>query len=135
LISLMVGQFGILAPLIPVAFVVTAVRRSRYALLTGTAVLITCFFNASYVNADISRYYVGPALMAWTWLAIGGGTIVDVLVRAAPPTEDAGSVQMRGALIAGLIGIALVVPTLGEVPARFHALDMSSNTTAAAWTD
>jgi hypothetical protein len=135
LISLMVAQFGILAPLIPVAFVVTAVRRPRYALLTGTAVLITCFFNASYVNADISRYYVGPALMAWTWLAIAGGTIVDVLVRAAPATEDPGSVQMRGALIAGLIGFALVVPTLGEVPARFQALDMSSRREAAAWTD
>jgi hypothetical protein len=135
LISLMVAQFGILAPLIPVAFVVTAVRRPRYALLTGTAVLITCFFNASYVNADISRYYVGPALMAWTWLAIAAGTIVDLLVRAAPATEDPGSVRMRGTLIAGLIGFALIVPTLGEVPARFQALDMSSRREAAAWTD
>ena len=34
---------------------------------------ITCFFAASYVNADISRYYLGPALMAWTWLAILAG--------------------------------------------------------------
>ena len=68
-----VSQYGILAPLIPVAFVVTAIRRPRYALLTGTAAAITCFFAASYVNADISRYYVGPALMAWTWLAILGG--------------------------------------------------------------
>ena len=30
----------------------TAIRRPRYALLTGTAVAITCFFAASYVNAD-----------------------------------------------------------------------------------
>jgi hypothetical protein len=48
-------QFGILAPLIPIAFIATAVRRPRYALLTGTAVAITCFFASSYVNADISR--------------------------------------------------------------------------------
>ena len=59
------------------AFVVTAMRRPRYALLTGTAVLITCFFAASYVNADIDRYYLGPALMAWTWLAILGGLLVE----------------------------------------------------------
>ena len=31
-----VAQFGILAPLIPVGFVVTALRRPRYALLTGS---------------------------------------------------------------------------------------------------
>ena len=31
------GQFGPLAPLIPIGFVVTVVRRPRYALLTGLA--------------------------------------------------------------------------------------------------
>ena len=31
---------------------------------------MTCFFAASYDNADIDRYYLGPALIAWTWLAI-----------------------------------------------------------------
>ena len=68
-----VSQFGILAPLIPLAFIATACAGRAYALLTGTAAAITCFFAASYVNADISRYYLGPALMAWTWLAILGG--------------------------------------------------------------
>jgi hypothetical protein len=197
-VSLLVAQFGILAPLVPVAFVVTAVKRWRYALLTGTAVAITCFFNASYVNADISRYYVGPALMAWTWLAIMAGAIVDVLVTAGaiePATEaeqatepgptrerdpvtepqlasepepaaaglataDAASAPaatldgaeavaarspssadgrraagIRVALISGLVGFALVVPTLGEVPARFRALDVSSRREAAVWLD
>jgi hypothetical protein len=74
-----VTAFGILAPLIPFAFLVTALRRPRYALLTGSAVAITCFFNASYVNADISRYYVGPALMVWTWLALLAAGVVDAL--------------------------------------------------------
>jgi len=74
-----VDAFGILAPLIPFAFLVTALRRPRYALLTGAAVAITCFFNASYVNADITRYYVGPALMAWTWLALLAAGVVDAL--------------------------------------------------------
>ena len=35
--------------------------------------VITCFFAASYVNADIGRYYLGPVLIAWTWLAILAG--------------------------------------------------------------
>ena len=38
LVRLTVTQFGILAPVIPIAFVVTALRKPRYALLTGTAV-------------------------------------------------------------------------------------------------
>ena len=85
-----VTQFGILAPVIPIAFVVTALRQPRYALLTGTAVLITCFFAASYENADISRYYLGPALMAWTWLAILGGLLVD-----AAGVDTGGFVRQR----------------------------------------
>ena len=64
------AQFGVLAPLIPFGFVATVMRHPRYALLTGSAALITIFFAASYTNADIDRYYLGPALMAWTWLAI-----------------------------------------------------------------
>ena len=112
-------------------------RRPRYALLTGSAVAITCFFAASYVNADISRYYVGPALMAWTWLAILGAAVVDVLssgdvhrgrpttprrstTPASGPTRRGPAVPATrrpvGGLIAVLIGIALVVPTLADAP-------------------
>src|SRR6478735_10641709 len=91
LITLTSTQFGILAPLIPIAFLATALRRPRYALLTGTALALTCFFASSYVNADISRYYLGPALMAWTWLAILAAAVVDLLAGLAgeaPPTAD-----------------------------------------------
>jgi hypothetical protein len=157
LITLMIEQFGILAPLIPVAFVVTAVRQWRYALLTGTAFAITCFFNVSYVNADISRYYVGPALMAWTWLAIMAAAIVDLLASADatdPATAEGGAAvgvgeagaearadaspgvaRTRAALLSVLVGLALIVPTLGEVPTRFRAVDVSERREAAAWAD
>ena len=70
LITRTVDAFGPLAVFLPLAFVATALRRPRYALLTGSAVAITCFFAASYVNAMIDRYYLVPALIAWTWLAI-----------------------------------------------------------------
>ena len=91
LVTRTVNQFGILAPLIPVAFVVTAIRRPRYALLTGTAVAITCFFAASYVNADINRYYLGPVLIAWTWLAILAAVAIELLASVGgeqPLAED-----------------------------------------------
>ena len=92
------NQFGILAPLIPVAFVVTAIRRPRYALLTGTAVAITCFFAASYINADINRYYLGPALIAWTWLAIMAAVAIELLASVGGEQqldEDLGGAEGR----------------------------------------
>jgi hypothetical protein len=144
------ASFGVLAPLIPIAFVATALRRPRYALLTGTAVAITCFFNASYVNADITRYSVGPALMAWTWLALLGAGVVDILVarrlRAvagpalapSPATEpafdgDAGASRARGVVLAVLLGAMLLVPTLVVVTDRYKAVDMSRRTDATSW--
>ena len=75
----MSAAFGPLAALIPIGFVATAIRRPAYALLSGTAVLLTCAFAASYDNAEIERYYLGPVLMAWTWLAILAGGVIGVL--------------------------------------------------------
>jgi hypothetical protein len=137
LVTLTWAQFGVLAPVIPVGFVVTAIRRPRYALLTGTAAAITCFFAASYVNADINRYYLGPALIAWTWLAILAGSALDALVRGAGDrTDEAPSeAQARSALVASLIAVVLVVPTLFAVPARYAAVDLRGEHAAASWTD
>ena len=145
LVSGTVGQFGILAPFIPIAFVVTALRRPRYALLTGTAAAITCFFAASYVNADINRYYLGPALMAWTWLAILAAAAVDALARlvgepgAAEPDTPTGPAPAPArswtALVSLLLAVALLLPTLYEAPARFDAVDASQGREAQIWTD
>jgi len=83
------SQFGIVAPAIVVGFLATALRHPRYALLSGSALLITVLFNASYSNADISRYYLGPVLWAWTWLAVLAGVIVQQLTGLEPATEPA----------------------------------------------
>ena len=136
-------QFGILAPLIPVGFVVTAIRRPRYALLTGSAVAITCFFSASYINADIGRYYLGPALIAWTWLAILAAAVVDVVAAALGETPvdgaDAAStptaVRTWSGALALVIALALLLPTVVAAPARYRAVDASRQHDAAAWTD
>ena len=128
----------------------TALRRPRYALLTGTAAAITCFFAASYVNADISRYYVGPALMAWTWLAILAAAVVDILAGAGatdPAAAEAGpdearltsarraTARTRAALLSIVIAIALIVPTLAALPERFRVVDASGQRDAARWAD
>ncbi len=164
LVTRAVTQFGILAPLIPIAFIATALRRPRYALLTGTAVAITCFFAASYVNADISRYYLGPALMAWTWLAILAAAAIELLAGLAgdpgdaaywptrPTSRRAGEAyrvdEAHGidgsapattwtptALIAVVVAVAILVPTLLELPQRHAAVDASHQVEAANWTD
>jgi hypothetical protein len=125
--SLAVAQFGILAPLIPFAFVATVMRRPRYALLTGSAVAITCFFAASYINADINRYYLGPILIAWTWLAILAGMAAEAV------TEMLGG--RRRALTAALIAAVLLMPTLSVIPSRLAAVDESGDHAAADWLD
>jgi hypothetical protein len=157
LVTRAIAQFGILAPLIPVGFVVTALRRPRYALLTGSAVAITCFFNASYVNADINRYYLGPILIAWTWLAILAAVAIELLASAAgePPLADLGDeatdadlsvhdVEVdpgwaipgpRASAIAILISLVLLVPTVIAAPARYAAVDQSGQHAAQTWVD
>ena len=42
---------------------------------------ITCFFNAAYVNAEIERYYLGPALIAWIVAGDPRGGVVDCAPR------------------------------------------------------
>ncbi len=153
LIDRIAVQFWIFAPLVPVAFVATAVRVPRYALLTGSAVAITVFFAASYENADIGRYYLGPALMAWTWLAIlaeaairglvavgglgrgPGSTDTAEAARAAGlrPAPDVGAPQ--AGLTALLIAFALVVPSVFAVPSRFEMASAVREIDARAWTD
>lgn len=120
-------QFGLLAPVLPAAFVVAAIRRPRYALLTGSAGAITLVFNASYVNADIERYDLGPVLFAWTWLAMLGGTAADRLVAWL---EGA-----RRSLVAALVAALVLMPTVIELPARHAAVDRSGDRTARLWLD
>ncbi len=82
LADLAVAQLGALALLIPPAFLVVAARRPRFALLSGTWLLVTCWFAASYTNASIERYYLGPALIVVAWLAVGAATLADALAAA-----------------------------------------------------
>ncbi|MCU0479134.1 MAG: DUF2723 domain-containing protein [Chloroflexi bacterium] len=92
LAELAAEQLGILVVAVPAALLVTAARRPRYALLTGTWMLVTCWFAASYTNAAIDRYYLVPLLIAASWLGIGAGLLVDAVVpgTARGPVADEG---------------------------------------------
>lgn len=121
--------FGPLAVLLPVAFGATALLRPAYALLSGTAVFITCFFAASYVNALIERYYVVPVLIAWTWLAILAGGLASMSGLAG------GAERRPHPLIAAGLAVLLLVPTAVAIPGRFEAVDRSDDVLARRWVD
>lgn len=142
LIDRTVVQFGVLAPLLPVAFAATVVRRPAYAALTGLAVGITVSFAASYENADIGRYYLGPVLVAWTWLAILGAAAVDVAIpffdrlAGGPHGEQASRFRpRRGAALTLAAAVVLLAPTALAIPSRFATVDASDDRAAELWVD
>jgi hypothetical protein len=126
-----VEQFGLLAAAVPFGFAATVLRRPRYAVLSGTAVLVTVLFSAGYRNADIGRYDLGPLLFAWTWLGVLGATVVDALARALRDR----SATVQRPLLAAVVAIALIAPTVIELPDRQRLVDRSWDRTAARWLD
>ena len=130
---LTVDQLGVLTILVLPAFAVTAVRRPAYAVLSGMATLLTCVFASLYMNADIGRYYLGPAVFAWTWLAILAGAVVDGIasrLRTAP-----GRINVLHAAAGLALAGLLVLPTLAAFTERHSAVDRSQDTEMAHWLD
>ena len=134
-------EFGPLTLLIPLGFLATVVGRPRYALLTGSAAVITCFFASSYVNADIGRYYLVPWLIAWTWLAILASLVAIAIANLVAGPGDtvngtsSGRYRRTASVVAIVVAALLLVPTLQAVPARYRAIDESQDPGAAAWVD
>ena len=114
---------------------------------------ITCFFAASYVNADINRYYLGPVLMAWTWLAILAA-VVDRgprhrRRRAADSTTDRSTGDATTTTRRPRLGDPRTAherhrrrrrrrparPDLLAAPARYTAVDLSRQHDAQTWVD
>jgi 4-amino-4-deoxy-L-arabinose transferase-like glycosyltransferase len=133
-------QLGPLAILVVIGFFATAVRRAPYALLTGTALVITCFFNAAYINADIERYYLGPALIAWTWLAILAKTVIDLVTAGLTTGEDPETAAAPRRVVRVVQGAAVVVaavlllaPTAADVTTRAAAVDHTADRSAEEW--
>jgi hypothetical protein len=129
LIGRTVATFGPIAPLIPIGFGVAIVLRPLYALLSGSAAIITIFFAASYVNADIDRYYIVPAFLAWTWLAILVAGVATLIGR------NLGEGRGPEPFMAAALAVVLFVPTAADIPVRFRTIDRSRDRGAPAWVD
>jgi Protein of unknown function (DUF2723) len=135
-------ELGPLAPLVLVAFLVTAVRLPRYALLTGSTALITCFFNSIFPDGAIDRYYIGPALLAWTWLAVLAATVIQATLGTALASGSGRGLGRRPDSIDAVRGLAIVAaaalllaPSLLALPERSRAVDRSQDHAAEQWTD
>lgn len=134
-------QLGLLAAAVPAAFLLVAVRRPRLALLTAMWLGVTCWFAASYTNAAIDRYYLGPVLIAVAWLGIAAGILVEAVAPAAGRAEDEGPDEpppgrraRAGAIALGAaLAAALVLPATIVAPATSTSIDMSGDTRATDW--
>jgi hypothetical protein len=145
LIGLAGAQFGPLAWLIPVALVTTAIRHPKYALLTIPSLVITCWFAESYTNAEIWRYYLGPALIAISWLAILAAEVISLLEQAADraPAGSAlwslgasvvdGVRERSGIVLEVVLVAALLAPAALALPARSVAVSRSGDRIATTW--
>jgi len=127
-------QFGLLVALIPAAFLVVAVRRPRYALLTGAWLVLTCWFALSYTNADIERYYLGPILIVVSWLAIAADVLLAAAGQLTAPPGDGGRRAAVWRLAAGLVvSAALVAPAVIAAPTTRLVVDQSADGRGADW--
>ena len=150
----MTAAFGPLTALVPIGFAATAIRRPAYAVLSGTAVVLTCAFAASYDNAEIERYYLGPVLVAWTWLAVLAAGAIAVLSGTLgldpeldperDPERDPGPGAERPAvpspagpdpILALGLAAALLIPTAFALPHRLARVDRSGDVAAREWLD
>jgi hypothetical protein len=145
------NQFGFLTPLLVPAFLATVRTAPRYALLTGSAMLVTLLFNLSYANADIDRYYLGPVLWAWTWVGILAAFVLRLVVDWIPGAEArAGDGERAGDreprigprrapvlslanALAVIAAIAILIPVINSMSYSRIRADRSSDTSAARW--
>jgi hypothetical protein len=128
LVKIVGDQLGVLAVAVPAAFLLAAMRRPRFVLLTGTWLAVTCWFASSYTNAAIDRYYLGPVLVMIAWLGVAAGLLVDALLPAA---EGRGRLGAR--VLAGALAVALVLPAALAAPATASRVDMSHDARATDW--
>jgi glycerol uptake facilitator-like aquaporin len=130
------------------AFAVPALRHRRYAAYSGTAFLLTCVFAATYENARIDRYYLGPLFFAWSWLAAAAGVLADQALDTvrdgdrddASPGDGAGDATASSAApvragVSVVLALVLLVPTAIGLRDRWSAQDLSGSTMAPEWLD
>ena len=139
LLELAARQLGALAPIVVLGLIATAGRRPAFALLSGSALAITAFFNAAYVNADIERYYLGPVLIAWVWLGILAAAAVEAIAtlggEPARATDGTPRRDPYRLAVTGLLVLVLALPTVAALPSRATLVDRTGDRSAERWLD
>jgi hypothetical protein len=141
-------QLGPLVVLVPLGLAATIVRRPRFALLTLPVVVVTCWFAASYTNAEIERYYLVPAIVAVAWIAILVDALVDALIETIAMlfgdplresqrrrTSHAARPSRRSVALELLAVLLVLAPTLVGLSDRAVAVDRSRDRAAGEWLD
>jgi hypothetical protein len=142
------AQFGILNVALIPGFLATVRVAPRYALLSGTAMVITLLFDTSYANADIERYYLGPVLWAWTWIAIFAAFVARQVaaIVGAPVDADGepdialvgtagGRAVTAGGIAALVAALVFLGPLVAGSGASRAAADRSGDVGARQWLD
>jgi hypothetical protein len=80
--SALASWLGPLSFLAAAGFGSSLIRRPRYVLLAGLTAVTACWFSASYANADISRYFLVPLFVAYTFVGLGLADCVTVAAWA-----------------------------------------------------
>jgi hypothetical protein len=147
LLKLATDELGVLTIFVPIGFVATVRRAPGYAVLSGSAMLITLFWNSFFNDGEISRYYLTPLFWAWTWLAILGAFVAEAVadVLAAPRAAGTGTADTRSTgtsdgrrrqvelALAMVVAVALILPSAADWQRRASAADRSQNRSAQQW--
>lgn len=143
LVAFATDQLGVVVALVPAAAALVALRHPRFALLTGAWLLVTAWFAASYTNAAIDRYYLGPLVVVAAWLGIAAGIVIDVVAGRGAVASSGIAAGSRAAgaaggkvpaLAAGALAVGvLLAPAILAAPATFARVDASSDRRAEDW--
>jgi hypothetical protein len=117
----------------PLSFVAAAgvgsslIRRPRFVLLAGVAAVTACWFSASYSNADISRYFLVPLLVAYTFVGLGLADCVTLAAWALGlalfvPADEAAGLE-AGEEIEAAQGLDPDAPEAGEFDDEYDLSD------------
>jgi hypothetical protein len=128
----LVASFGPLALLVPAGVVAGLFRHPRLTALTALWFISTWLFALGYPNAAIERYFAVPLLVAALWLALLADLAWDC-ARALTTGLGGRLVPLTRGLLAGVLGLALVIPLVLPLTDRRAAVDASADRSGRQW--
>ena len=117
--------------LVPIGLLATIRAAPRYAVLSGTAMVITLFwnsfFNDGYIDRDHPGRSSGPQRGSRSWATRSPAR--DRMIADGP------SRRRLSPVVAGVVAIALLLPSVPDWGRRSMAADRHADRSAQAWLD